>query len=81
MSGAGFDRIDNLKGYTPENSIPCCARCNSMKSGMGVLEFIERCYRIASRLHLVETTPTDWENARQVRDASIAINEAEEGAE
>ena len=27
----GVDRIDNLKGYTLENSVPCCRMCNQMK--------------------------------------------------
>lgn len=31
-TGYGIDRKENSKGYTPENSIPCCTRCNSMKS-------------------------------------------------
>lgn len=27
----GIDRIDNTKGYTIENSVPCCWRCNNAK--------------------------------------------------
>ena len=27
-SSAGLDRLDNSKGYTPENVTPCCAICN-----------------------------------------------------
>lgn len=27
-SAAGLDRLDNSKGYTPENVTPCCAICN-----------------------------------------------------
>jgi len=27
----GIDRIDSSKGYSIENSVPCCSRCNSMK--------------------------------------------------
>jgi hypothetical protein len=27
----GIDRRDNLKGYTLENSVPCCKICNQMK--------------------------------------------------
>lgn len=28
----GIDRKDNLQGYTPENSLPCCGMCNHAKN-------------------------------------------------
>ncbi len=28
----GVDRMDNSKGYTLKNSVPCCAACNSIKT-------------------------------------------------
>jgi hypothetical protein len=28
----GIDRIDSSRGYTPENTVPCCSTCNLMKS-------------------------------------------------
>lgn len=40
----GIDRFDNSKGYTLENSVPCCWRCNNMKQTMAGHEFV----RIAS---------------------------------
>lgn len=30
----GIDRADNNVGYTAENSVPCCARCNMLKKDM-----------------------------------------------
>jgi hypothetical protein len=42
----GLDRMDNTKGYTPENSIPCCWICNVMKGSMTSEEFIEQCKKI-----------------------------------
>lgn len=27
----GLDRIDSFGGYTPENCVPCCGRCNEIK--------------------------------------------------
>lgn len=32
LSGVGLDRKDNKKGYTLENSVPCCGPCNRVKS-------------------------------------------------
>lgn len=29
--GYGIDRKNNSKGYTSENSVPCCYQCNTMK--------------------------------------------------
>lgn len=29
--GVGLDRCDNLKGYEPDNVVPCCAKCNRIK--------------------------------------------------
>jgi hypothetical protein len=52
INGVGFDRIDNDCGYTMGNVIPCCSKCNSMKSKLGLLEFVERCRLIAVRLDL-----------------------------
>lgn len=28
----GCDRIDNLKGHTKDNVVPCCTRCNRLRS-------------------------------------------------
>ena len=37
----GIDRVDNRKGYTPLNSVPCCWTCNRAKSNMTYKEFQE----------------------------------------
>jgi len=42
----GIDRIDNTKGYTIENSAPCCTTCNMMKKVMTVEEFIAHIRKI-----------------------------------
>lgn len=43
----GIDRVDNDKGYTPENSVTCCARCNMMKWTMSAEDFILVCKHLA----------------------------------
>lgn len=43
----GIDRIDNTKGYTMDNIVPCCKICNQAKSNRTLQEFkdwIEKIY-------------------------------------
>lgn len=35
----GIDRVDPSKGYTPENCVSCCMRCNRFKNDMTLEEF------------------------------------------
>lgn len=37
----GIDRVDNLIGYTKENCVPCCKKCNFAKSILTIEEFKE----------------------------------------
>lgn len=43
----GIDRVDNSKGYVTSNCVPCCMRCNRMKSNMSVADFLDHVHRIA----------------------------------
>jgi len=36
----GVDRVDNTKGYTIDNVVPCCAKCNRAKRDSSLEEFI-----------------------------------------
>lgn len=45
-SYSGVDRVDNTKGYTIGNSVPCCKTCNSAKGTLPVMEFLEWMKRI-----------------------------------
>jgi hypothetical protein len=43
----GIDRLDNTKGYTIDNCVPCCPDCNEAKSNMteeAFLKHIEKIY-------------------------------------
>ena len=42
----GIDRIDNGKGYTIDNCVPCCGTCNRMKMAMPHDEFLAHIDRI-----------------------------------
>jgi hypothetical protein len=43
----GVDRMDNTKGYTVENSVPCCGVHNFMKKKMSAPDFIAACVSVA----------------------------------
>jgi hypothetical protein len=45
----GLDRLNNEKEYSIDNVVPCCKKCNFMKSNMGFEEFIGRCQFIGRR--------------------------------
>lgn len=45
----GLDRVDNIRGYTIDNVVPCCEICNRMKRTQSKKEFIDKCKCIAIR--------------------------------
>lgn len=47
--GVGIDRVDNTKGYTLDNTVPCCRPCNIAKLTYTAEEYIERCIKVAER--------------------------------
>lgn len=42
----GLDRVDNKKGYTKDNIVPCCEWCNKMKWIYTREEFLEHCKKV-----------------------------------
>lgn len=42
----GIDRIDSSKGYTIDNCVPCCAKCNRMKLDYEITEFLNHINKI-----------------------------------
>ena len=42
----GVDRVDNNKGYTLDNVVPCCSKCNYMKNSNTEKEFLEHVEKI-----------------------------------
>ena len=52
----GIDRIDNNKGYTIDNIVPCCKRCNIAKNNSTLQKFqdwIKRVYDNLKRKEMV----------------------------
>ena len=48
----GVDRLDNKIGYTTENSVSCCTRCNMMKKAMSAEEFFQACQAVSDHQKL-----------------------------
>lgn len=42
----GVDRIDNTLGYSKENVVPCCFKCNQLKGKLSVNEFLSHIVKI-----------------------------------
>ena len=42
----GIDRLNSIIGYTIENCVPCCEKCNLMKSNYSENEFLDHIERI-----------------------------------
>lgn len=42
-AGCGMDRIDNTKGYSLDNVVPCCSKCNRIRAkSMSSEEFLRQ---------------------------------------
>ena len=48
----GIDRIDNGKGYSIENCLPCCGGCNWMRNRYSQIHFFIKVKRIYEHLNL-----------------------------
>lgn len=47
IRGVGLDRVDNTRGYTKDNVVPCCRDCNEMKMNRTRDEFLNHIRKIA----------------------------------
>jgi len=52
----GIDRVNNERGYTTDNVVPCCGRCNSMKRTMTSEEFKSQIITIYQHFASAETS-------------------------
>ncbi|MDB4312163.1 HNH endonuclease [bacterium] len=46
----GLDRVDNARGYSNDNVVPCCGVCNVMKNDLTLAAFEDKIRKIAQRL-------------------------------
>lgn len=47
----GIDRVDNSRGYSIDNCVPCCDMCNKSKNKHSIDEFYEWIDRVYNHLH------------------------------
>lgn len=45
-----LDRVDNLKAYTLENTVPCCRWCNYTKGTSSAAFFYEQCRKVVEAM-------------------------------
>lgn len=50
--GGSLDRVDPYDGYNLQNLVPCCAKCNWMKSDLTVEEFLQHIAKITSYIKI-----------------------------
>ncbi len=53
----GLDRVDNLRGYEPDNLVPCCGTCNSWKLNLEEAAFKEHVRRLYEHFVLGHPVP------------------------
>ena len=56
----GIDRIDNTKGYIPENVNACCDMCNHAKKNHSLHDFLQWSMRLA--MNTLEVIKKDMKN-------------------
>lgn len=51
----GIDRVNNERGYTVDNIVPCCKLCNYAKQGLSKAEFVALCMSVVDTHHKRES--------------------------
>jgi hypothetical protein len=77
---SGIDRIDAGRGYTPDNTVPCCTICNMAKMDRPLHEMIAWAARFLNKMMEHENgtslasrtvfSEEVWRNARRILDDS-----------
>ena len=50
----GIDRINSKLGYLKNNSVPCCADCNTMKMSLSIEDFLNKIVFIYNRIDTIK---------------------------
>jgi len=70
----GIDRVDNGMEYTPDNCVPCCARCNVMKNSISVTAYLSQLHKIHSFLHMDTLGAAELQEEAQFEDHALSWN-------
>ena len=54
----GIDRVDNSKGYTTDNVVPCCGCCNKMKMDLELNFFLSHVEQIHKNIEAIKSSST-----------------------
>ncbi len=46
----GIDRVDGVTGYRVSNCVPCCKRCNYLKSNLSLEDFVSHIKKIIKHM-------------------------------
>lgn len=65
----GVDRKDNTLGYTKDNCVTCCPRCNQMKMSESYNDFLEHIHKISHK-HKRATTISKESTSQTTGDGS-----------
>jgi len=56
FSYTGIDRYDNNRGYVKDNCVPCCEKCNRMKTNMSIEDFKNQIMKIINNVDVWQRT-------------------------
>ncbi len=63
LTKTGIDRVDNKIGYTMDNCVPCCSKCNVMKHILSKSDFFSHIQKIYNK-HTLGVSPLDSDENR-----------------
>jgi len=66
QTGCSLDRIDNAKGYTMDNVLPCCNFCNKLRSNLLTVDET-RVAVMAVREHRAKTVTLELRKEAEAR--------------
>ena len=61
----GVDRIDNTKGYTLDNCLPCCGTCNMIKNDFDIFDVCRKMYKTVCKFNKL---PEENYNADELKE-------------